>query len=148
MPSTQQAMNAAADGAWRGLAQLEVTFDSLAMWEQFLSHIPAQEHRAWSQRAQHVIIDGSPRWEIYRSCAVIVDSAAAQQTTAVERMMPAVAAPPQQVPAHPVPLPHCSPQHAALCVCLPAIRTFHRHTAVVLAPAPVPSLGLEGFHTP
>ncbi len=32
--------------------QLEVTVDTVADWEAFLERVPAQEHRAWSQRIQ------------------------------------------------------------------------------------------------
>jgi hypothetical protein len=41
--------------------QLEVAFDSIAELDSFWSAIPPERHRAWSQRAQHVIIDGSPQ---------------------------------------------------------------------------------------
>lgn len=41
-------------------AQLEVAFDSMAELEAFWDAIPPERHRAWSQRAQHLIVDGSP----------------------------------------------------------------------------------------
>ena len=41
--------------------QLEVAFDSMVELDAFWSAIPPERHRAWSQRAQHVIIDGSPQ---------------------------------------------------------------------------------------
>lgn len=41
-------------------AQLEVAFDSMAELEAFWGAIPPERHRAWSQRAQHLIVDGSP----------------------------------------------------------------------------------------
>ncbi|KAK9837483.1 hypothetical protein WJX81_005889 [Elliptochloris bilobata] len=50
--------------------ELEVEFESLAELEQFWAAIPAEQHRAWSQRAQNLIIDGSPRWEVYRTVPV------------------------------------------------------------------------------
>ncbi|CAL5220910.1 g3005 [Coccomyxa viridis] len=50
--------------------ELEVDFSTLAELEQFWASIPPQDHKAWSQRAQHLIIDGSPKWDIYRTVAV------------------------------------------------------------------------------
>ena len=47
------------DGVWS--MQLEVAFDSMVELDAFWSAIPPERHRAWSQRAQHVIIDGSPQ---------------------------------------------------------------------------------------
>ena len=39
--------------------QLEVVFDSMAELEAFWAAIPPDRHRAWSQRAQHLIVDGA-----------------------------------------------------------------------------------------
>ncbi|CAK0783226.1 hypothetical protein CVIRNUC_006425 [Coccomyxa viridis] len=50
--------------------ELEVEFDTLAELEHFWAAIPPQDHKAWSQRAQHLIIDGSPKWDIYRTVPV------------------------------------------------------------------------------
>lgn len=50
--------------------QLEVAFDSIAELEGFWAAIPPERHRAWSQRAQHVIIDGSPQ-VLMMSCSHI-----------------------------------------------------------------------------
>ncbi|GAX75522.1 hypothetical protein CEUSTIGMA_g2965.t1 [Chlamydomonas eustigma] len=47
--------------------EMEVSFQTLAEWEQFLSSIPYKEHKAWSQRIQSMIInDDSPKWEVFR----------------------------------------------------------------------------------
>lgn len=52
-----------------------------------------KEHRAWSQRIQSLVVDGSPKWEVYRSVEVEVD----QQQPVVQRPVaapvPAVRAP-------------------------------------------------------
>lgn len=54
--------------------ELEVCMESLADLESFWQQIPQQEHKAWSQRAQHFLIDGSPKWDIYRTVAVLQQS--------------------------------------------------------------------------
>jgi hypothetical protein len=46
---------------------MEVALPSLAAWEDFLARIPAQQHRAWCQRAASMIVDGSPVWQV-REC--------------------------------------------------------------------------------
>ena len=46
--------------------QLEVSLQSLSELEQFRGAIPADLHRAWSQRAQRYIIDGSPIWQVHK----------------------------------------------------------------------------------
>lgn len=44
--------------------QMEVTFDSMAEFEGFLSKIPFQEHKAWTQRIASMVVDGSPVWQV------------------------------------------------------------------------------------
>lgn len=61
-------------GAPESRLELEVSFDSMSDWEAFLARIPAQQHRAWSQRVQGMVVDGSPKWEVFR--VVDVPSAA------------------------------------------------------------------------
>ncbi|GBF91479.1 hypothetical protein Rsub_04219 [Raphidocelis subcapitata] len=53
-------------GAPESRLELEIEFDSMADWEGFLSRIPAAQHRAWSQRVQSMVVDGSPKWEVFR----------------------------------------------------------------------------------
>jgi hypothetical protein len=48
-------------------SQMEVSFDSMADWEAFLSSVPFQEHKAWTQRIQSMVVDGSPVWHVHRS---------------------------------------------------------------------------------
>lgn len=48
----------------RGMLQMEVTFDSMAEFESFLSRIPFQEHKAWTQRVASMVVDGSPVWQV------------------------------------------------------------------------------------
>jgi hypothetical protein len=43
---------------------MEVTFDSMAEFEGFLSTIPFQEHKAWTQRIASMVVDGSPVWQV------------------------------------------------------------------------------------
>lgn len=68
--------------------QLEVSFDTMADWEAFLSRIPAQQHRAWSQRVQSMVVDGSPKWEVFR----VVDVPAASPSETASRSSGAAAA--------------------------------------------------------
>lgn len=44
--------------------QMEVTFGSMAEFEQFLASIPYQQHKAWTQRIQSMVVDGSPVWQV------------------------------------------------------------------------------------
>ncbi|KAK9814758.1 hypothetical protein WJX72_011027 [[Myrmecia] bisecta] len=60
--------------------ELEVEFDSMAELEMFWGSIPPTEHRAWGQRLQNFIIDGSPLWEIYRT----VDALSEASTSTAE----------------------------------------------------------------
>jgi hypothetical protein len=45
-------------------AQMEVTFPTMADWEGFLAAIPFPEHKAWTQRIQSMVVDGSPQWQV------------------------------------------------------------------------------------
>ncbi|KAK9802847.1 hypothetical protein WJX73_007310 [Symbiochloris irregularis] len=47
--------------------ELEVEFETLTDVESFWGSIPPAAHKAWSQRMQHYILDGSPTWHIYRT---------------------------------------------------------------------------------
>ncbi|KAA6424096.1 MAG: hypothetical protein FRX49_06055 [Trebouxia sp. A1-2] len=53
-------------------SQAEIELDNLAELETFWGQIPSQAHKAWSQRAQHYLIDGSPQWEVYRNVSMPV----------------------------------------------------------------------------
>jgi hypothetical protein len=66
------------------LQQMEVTFDSMADWEAFLSSLPFQDHKAWTQRIQSMVVDGSPVWQVQRSVPLTVagSSPAAAAATA------------------------------------------------------------------
>jgi hypothetical protein len=66
------------------LQQMEVTFDSMADWEAFLSSVPFQDHKAWTQRIQSMVVDGSPVWQVQRSVPLTVtaSSLAAAAATA------------------------------------------------------------------
>lgn len=52
--------------------EMEVTFDSMADWEAFLSRIPFHEHKAWTQRIASMVVDGSPVWQVHRSIPLAV----------------------------------------------------------------------------
>ncbi|BDA47699.1 hypothetical protein COCOBI_10-5500 [Coccomyxa sp. Obi] len=54
---------------------MEVDFDTLSELEAFWSSIPQQDHKAWSERARNLIIDGSPQWEVYRTVPVSISGA-------------------------------------------------------------------------
>ncbi|CAG9460395.1 unnamed protein product [Pedinophyceae sp. YPF-701] len=69
-------------GAPESRLELEVELSSLAQLEEFWSSIPAAEHRAWSQRAQSVVIDGTPRWEVYHVVPLPHSSGAPAKPTA------------------------------------------------------------------
>ena len=43
---------------------MEVTFDSMDGWEEFLGKIPFPLHKAWVQRISSMVVnDGTPRCE-------------------------------------------------------------------------------------
>lgn len=44
--------------------QMEVSFDSMAEFEGFLSTIPFHDHKAWTQRIASMVVDGSPVWQV------------------------------------------------------------------------------------
>lgn len=50
------------------LMQMEVEFDSMADWDGFLSKIPYQAHKAWTQRIASMVVDGSPVWQVRVLC--------------------------------------------------------------------------------
>jgi uncharacterized membrane protein YgcG len=57
-------------GAPESRLELELSFGSMADWEAFLARIPPAAHKAWSQRVASMVVDGSPRWEVYREVDV------------------------------------------------------------------------------
>ncbi|KAL3143443.1 hypothetical protein ABBQ38_002260 [Trebouxia sp. C0009 RCD-2024] len=61
--------------------ELEIEVDSLTQLETFWGQIPPQAHKAWSQRAQHFLIDGSPKWEVFRKVAISSASEAGTSVT-------------------------------------------------------------------
>lgn len=63
-------LSSGAVGAPESRVELEVTLGSVSDWEAMLAAIPGKEHRAWSERAMPRIVDGSPRWELYRAIPV------------------------------------------------------------------------------
>jgi len=62
----------------------------MADWEAFLARVPPQLHRAWSQRVQSMVVDGSPKWEVFR----VVDVPAAGGAAAAPSTPRAAVAPP------------------------------------------------------
>ena len=73
--------------------------DTLADLERLWATLPSAAHAAWSQRARGVLLDGSPQWEVMRTCPVLPDSdipasaaaAAGQPAAATPAAAPAVA---------------------------------------------------------
>ncbi|KAL0039602.1 hypothetical protein WJX77_003110 [Trebouxia sp. C0004] len=57
-------------GAPESRLEAEVELGNLAELEAFWGQVPSQAHKAWSQRAQHYLIDGSPQWEVYRNVSM------------------------------------------------------------------------------
>ena len=98
-------------------------FERLAELETFWGSIPAPAHKAWAQRMQHYILDGSPSWQVFRSCPATAEDSPGPPA-ALEAYLPA-----EQVP---LPLPRrCTLwqgmsvawPHGA--VCMGAVTTCH-----------------------
>jgi hypothetical protein len=70
-------------GAPESRLELEIAFDSMSDWEAFLARVPAAAHRAWSQRVQGMVVDGSPKWEVFRVVEVPAAGAAGASAAAV-----------------------------------------------------------------
>ncbi|KAI8473859.1 MAG: hypothetical protein J3K34DRAFT_391529 [Monoraphidium minutum] len=66
IPAGASRVSTGALGAPESRLELEVSFDSMADWEAFLARVPAAQHRAWSQRVQGMVVDGSTKWEVFR----------------------------------------------------------------------------------
>eukprot|EP00884_Botryococcus_braunii_P007491 jgi/Botrbrau1/16743/Bobra.0277s0001.1 len=77
LSSSNTRLSSGAVGIPESRLELEVEFDSFAQLEGFWGSIPPVEHKAWSQRVQNIIIDGSPRWEVVRSVPVLQETDAA-----------------------------------------------------------------------
>ena len=74
-------LSAGAVGVPESRLELELALPSLAAWEEFLGRIDRQAHRAWSERAARLMVDGSTRWEVLRVVpvgGVVAGGAAAQ----------------------------------------------------------------------
>lgn len=67
----------------------------MADWEAFLARVPAPQHRAWSQRVQGMVVDGSTKWEVFRVVDVPATNAGAVGAAAP---VAAAAAPPAASP--------------------------------------------------
>jgi hypothetical protein len=66
----------------------------MADWEAFLARVPAQEHKAWSQRAQGKVVDGSPKWEVFRAVELPAGGGAASPAAPAAAAAPRAGAPP------------------------------------------------------
>eukprot|EP00879_Flechtneria_rotunda_P006265 GHRR01006585.1.p1 GENE.GHRR01006585.1~~GHRR01006585.1.p1 ORF type:complete len:243 (+),score=77.95 GHRR01006585.1:204-932(+) len=51
--------------------EMEVTFDNLGQWEAFLAAVPYQEHKAWTQRIQSMVVDGTPVWQVHQQIPLL-----------------------------------------------------------------------------
>ena len=67
LESSNTSINSGSVGTPESRLELEVAFDTLAELEEFWASIPADRHKAWSQRMQSMIVHGSPTWNIYRT---------------------------------------------------------------------------------
>jgi len=59
-------MSAGNIGAPESRLELEVSFESLDALERFWGSIDPSRHVRWGEKVKGVIIDGSPRWEVWR----------------------------------------------------------------------------------
>ncbi|MEW5301959.1 MAG: hypothetical protein WDW38_008584 [Sanguina aurantia] len=76
-------LSSGAIGAPESRLELEVNLEGgMASWDEFLSRIPSTNHRAWSQRIQSMVVDGSPTWQIYREVPVLAFENAAEGSSA------------------------------------------------------------------
>uniref|UniRef100_A0A7S3VJ29 Uncharacterized protein n=1 Tax=Dunaliella tertiolecta TaxID=3047 RepID=A0A7S3VJ29_DUNTE len=88
-------LSSGAIGAPESRLELEVTFPSVSEWERFLGSVSAKDHKAWSQRIQSMVVDGSPAWHVYRSVPVELEEEVQQPEVA------AVASPAKHVQVQP-----------------------------------------------
>lgn len=80
-------------------SQLEVTVDSMGAWEGLLAAIPPKEHRAWSERVMPRIVDGSPRWDLYRALPIgLAPHSAAEDAAAAAPSSDARPSPARRLP--------------------------------------------------
>jgi hypothetical protein len=59
-------MSAGNIGAPESRLELEVSFESLDALERFWGSIDPSRHLQWGEKVKGVVIDGSPRWEVWR----------------------------------------------------------------------------------
>ncbi|KAF5832784.1 hypothetical protein DUNSADRAFT_11219 [Dunaliella salina] len=97
-------LSSGAIGAPESRLELEVTFPSVSEWERFLGSVSAKGHKAWSQRIQSMVVDGSPAWHVYRSVPVELDEEVHQPEVA------AVASPAKHVRVQPTAQPKLQQQ--------------------------------------
>lgn len=64
---TNTQLYSGAVGVKESRLELEVEFETLSELETFWSSIPPTKHRAWGQKLQTIVIDGSPEWQVYRT---------------------------------------------------------------------------------
>lgn len=63
---TNTSMSAGNIGAPESRLELEVAFESLDALERFWGTIDPSRHMRWGEKVKGVVIDGSPRWEVWR----------------------------------------------------------------------------------
>jgi hypothetical protein len=81
-------LRAGAVGVPESRLELELSLPSLAAWEQFLGRIDRQAHRAWSERAARLMVDGSTRWEVLRAVPVAATGGGAAAAAAAAASAP------------------------------------------------------------
>ncbi|KAJ9527110.1 hypothetical protein QJQ45_025194 [Haematococcus lacustris] len=77
--SNNTRLSSGAIGVPESRIELEVTLSSVTEWESFLAAIPATEHKAWSQRLQGLVVDGSPCWQLYHTVDISLPQPPSQQ---------------------------------------------------------------------
>ena len=105
LSSSNTRLSSGAIGVSETRLEMEVTFDSLDGWEEFLKRIPFESHKAWVQRISSMVVnDGTPRWEVYRVVPLLESSVSPAVTTSSKvKVSPSPPPPPPSFP--PVPLP-------------------------------------------
>jgi hypothetical protein len=74
LDSENAALASGSIGCPESRLELEVSFDSLADLEVFWGSIPTPAHKAWGERLRRLVVDGSPRWEVFRTVPILADS--------------------------------------------------------------------------
>lgn len=88
-------LSSGAIGVTETRLEMEVTFDSMDGWEDFLKRIPYESHKAWVQRISSMVVnDGTPRWEVYRIIPLLESPSSPSMVTSAKAKQPPPFPPP------------------------------------------------------